>query len=961
MTPERWARIQELFHQALEQGKKAHAWLEATCEDEALRGEVLTLLAAHEQVDDSLERAVGDAFALATEEDNEPERQHIGPYRVLRELGRGGLSTVYLAERDDDEFHRQVAIKVVKRGMDTRDILSRLRRERQILATLDHPYIARLFDGGSTEDGLPYFVMEAIDGDPIDAWCDAQRLPIKARLELFRKVCTAVQYAHQNLVVHRDIKPGNLLVTADGTPKLLDFGIAKLLDHRDGVGGVGVVGNGIGGDGVVGDGVVGDGVVGDGIGNGNIGGGNIGGGNIGGGNISGGSISGGNIGGGNIGGGNAYTATAAGLRLLTPNYASPEQIRGEPLTTATDIYSLGVLLYQLLTGRPPYELPGSTAAMERVVCEEIPQRPSVAVQNPEEEREARSLARAGRPERIARMLRGDLDNITLMALRKEPQRRYASAQQFADDLRRYLQAMPVLARRDTFRYRAGKFIRRNRLAVLAVALVFLSLTAGMVATTWQARLAEAERVRAEKNLELAERQRAKAERVSTFLSDLFEQNDPGESKGDQVTAREILDQGAERIALDLKKEPELQADMMDVMGTVYQKLGLYTEAQSLLEQALELRHDMHGPQHTDVASSLRNLAFLHLTRNELEEAEDLYQQALRLRRTLEPQDDVALAEILNDLAVLRYSQQNFEAAERLFKDALELRRNVLPPDDPEIGETLHNLAALFMVSGDMEAAEEPMRQGLKIRRLNYGDLHPLVADSLNNLSVLVYYRNRPVEAEALTREVVEMRRKLLGPKHPDLAISLNNLAESLRAQGKLEEAEPIYREALSITREALGESNFNVSQIQLNLAFLHHKQGNLDQAETFYQESLTLRRELLGAEHQRTSYSLAGLGLIELDRGRLKKAESLLRDALHLHGTLSDPEFLADSRGGLGAALLEQGRFDEAEPLLLEALKIIEANPQLDDDLSEARNRLTRLYEVWGRPQEASKFRETVP
>jgi serine/threonine-protein kinase len=773
--------------------------------------------------------------------------------------------------------------------MDTRDILRRLRLERQILATLDHPYIARLFDGGSTEDGLPYFVMEPIDGEPIDTWCDRHRLSIKERLELFCKVCAALQYAHQNLVVHRDIKPANLLVTTDGTPKLLDFGIAKLLDH---------------------------------------------------GNTT------------------HYTATAAGIRLLTPNYASPEQVRGEVLTTATDIYSLGVLLYRLLTGRAPYELPTSSAAMERVVCEEIPERPSIAVRQWNDDQQARSLARGSRPDRLARRLRGDLDNIVLMALRKEPQRRYASAQQFSDDLQGYLQALPVLARRDTFRYRTEKFVRRNRLGVFAATLVFLSLAIGMVTTTWQARLARAERARAEENLTLAERQRAKAERVSDFLTDLFKRNNPEESKGEEVTAREILDQGARRIDTDLALEPEISADLMDVMGTVYQNLGDYDAAEELLRRALEKRRKVHGSHHPDVVMSLHNLASITATRNDFEAAQALYEEAIALSLAMEPPKDKMTAILLNSLGVLRFDREDLDQAETLFRRSLELHQRTPSEDDPEMVKPMNNLAALLYRRDDLQAAERLMRRTLDIRIRNYGDFHPKVALSLNSLVAVLKAQGRLSEAEELARRAVTMRRRLLGNDHSDLAVSINNLAELLRAQNRPDEAEPHYREALEITLRAFGEQHLNVSYMQMNLADLLAEQGEVDQAETLYRESLTLRRDLLGPTHLRTSYPLLELGRLAYRQGRFEAAEPLLRQALLLQEAYfqENSKDLAETQGLLGACLFEQARFTAAEELLLPAYRALEGKGQGSPEWHEARRRLRQLYRTWGRPQEARRF-----
>jgi eukaryotic-like serine/threonine-protein kinase len=464
MTPERWEEIKRLFEAASElPAEERSGYLDAACAaDAALRAEVKNLLLADAEAGSFIEAP---AYEAATKpmgagepagRDGAPQR--IGAYRLLSELGRGGMGAVYLAERADDEYRRRVAIKLIRRGMDSDEILRRFRHERQILASLDHPHIARLLDGGTSADGLPYFVMEHIEGEPLTDYCDRRRLSVTARLQLFRDVCAAVHYAHQSLVVHRDLKPSNILVTNDGAVKLLDFGIAKLLFASELT-----------------------------------------------------PLS--------------LRQTAPGVRLMTPEYASPEQVRGETVTTASDIYALGVILYELLTGRRPYRLTRrSLHEVERIVCEQEPERPSTAISRVEAEvdgagelhalatPESVSLTREGSPERLRRRLRGDLDNIVLRALSKEPARRYGSAEQFSEDLRRHLTGLPVIARPDTFGYRSGKFIRRHKAGVAAAAAAALMLAGfGANQTAQSARLAR-ERDRAVAAERVAAEQRREAER-----------------------------------------------------------------------------------------------------------------------------------------------------------------------------------------------------------------------------------------------------------------------------------------------------------------------------------------------------------------------------------------------------------------------------------------------------------------
>ncbi|MDX6501462.1 MAG: eukaryotic-like serine/threonine-protein kinase [Blastocatellia bacterium] len=518
MTPKRWQRINELFHAALVlDGQERSAFLVAqSAGDDALRAKVAALLTSHDQAEGFIQGSVfGNAAQLLVEDEAQAMiGQHIGLYKINREIGRGGMGTVYLATRDDNQYQKQVAIKVVKRGMDTDLVLARFRNERQILAGFDHPNIARLFDGGSTETGLPYFIMEYIEGLPIDGFCDTQRLATAARLELFRTVCAAVQYAHQHLVIHRDIKPSNILVTAEGLPKLLDFGIAKLL-HSEAT---------------------------------------------------------------------QRTATTGMLqRLMTPEYASPEQVLGEHVTTVSDVYSLGVLLYELLSGHSPYRfktlLPQDIA---QVISDSEPEKPSTVIDRVEEVTtggrkgmkltpESVSKTRDGRPEKLRRKLAGDLDNIVLMAMRKEPSRRYSSVGQFSEDIRRHLEGLPVLARKATLSYRATKFVRRNTVAVAAAAVISLIVIVGIAAIGWEAHVARGERARAEAAGARAERRFNQVRKLAHSV--LFDYNEAIQDLPGSMPVRERLVKDAleylDSLAGEANDDPSLQREL----ATAYEKVG----------------------------------------------------------------------------------------------------------------------------------------------------------------------------------------------------------------------------------------------------------------------------------------------------------------------------------------------------------------------------------------------------
>ncbi|MEM7052798.1 MAG: serine/threonine-protein kinase [Acidobacteriota bacterium] len=853
MTSERWLRTEDIFLEASElSGVERRRFLDRACGDDAeLRAEVDSLLAHAGGADDEIQRAITDALELARAEDDAASREQIGPYRILREVGRGGLATVYLAERADEQYRMQVAIKLVRRGLDTQDILSRMRRERQILASLNHPNIAQLHDGGTTEDGLPYFAMEYIDGLPIDGYCRQEGLSLRRRLELFRTVCDAVRYAHQNLIVHRDLKPSNLLVTGEGVPKLLDFGIAKLLDSEASS--------------------------------------------------------------------RTFAPTGPGIRLLTPEFASPEQVRGEPLTTATDIYSLGVLLYLLLTGRPPYRFANrQPRTVEKTVCHQPVAKPSLAVRQPPEDGDE---VFTERPERLARRLAGDLDNIVGMALRKEPARRYGSVEQLSEDLRRFLDSEPVSARPDTLAYRTSKFVRRHKAAVVTVLLVFFALLGGIVSTTWQARVAK-------NNLAEAERQRSQALRIQGFLEDLFKVSDPGVAQGQEISARQILDQGAQRIGRELQELPEQRAALEEVMGRVYRNLGLYDQAEEHLGQALTTRRELAAEDPRDLAASLNQLAVLYDTAGDFDRAAPLFEEALDLRRQRWPEDHAEIAETLNDLGAMLYHRGDLDGAEPLIEEALAMRRRVLEEGHPELAEGMNNLAALRRDRGDLVTAADLFDRARLIRELRLGADHPLTVETLANLGVVQWNRGELSVAAETLAEVLERKRRLLGEEHPLLASSLNNLASVRRAQGEAEEAGQLFREALDLSREKLGPDHPYVGVFLNNLGDLAAEQGEIEPAVAYFRQALDLRRRILPPGHWQTSYPLLRMGEIALEAGDPVAAEPLLREAheLRREGLDAGAWQTAVAAGSLGLCEAALGRTEAARELVHGALETLTAS-----------------------------------
>jgi serine/threonine-protein kinase len=803
-----------VFHAALARDAATrHELLDEACAgDAALRAEVEALLAAHRDAG-----GFGEEPVLA---DHDVAPSHIGRYRVLRELGRGGMGAVYLAERDEPGLRKTVAIKVVRRGMDSAFVVARFHRERQILAGLEHPGIARLYDGGATDEGLPYFVMEHVDGQDVLAYCDALRLTVADRLRLFVHVCEAVHYAHQHLVVHRDLKPSNVLVTAQGEPKLLDFGIAKLLSPQ-----------------------VGDA---------------------------------------------SLDETASVVRLLTPHYASPEQVQGERVTTASDVYSLGVILYELLSGHRPYRVKGSSPSeIERAVLEgdllppsapgTRPTRPG-AGQGPETAAVTPAEASALRqtsPRALRRRLHGDLDTVVLKALRRDPSHRYATAAELADDIRRHLDGFPVRARPDGRAYRAAKFLRRHRVGVGVAASVTVALLAGLaVALVGFTRARRAEAV--------AHAEAETARRVSDFMVDLFKINEPGESRGNAVTARELLDRGAQRVEEQLAGQPAVRANLLVAMGRAYGELGLFAPQARVLEQALQAQAAVHGQHSAEVARTLGLLTKAKMDKGSYAEARDLAARALAIQERLLGPDHLEVAQTLGNLGIAHWRLGDLPAARRALERALATREKVQGPDHAGLGGILNNVAILRWQEGDTEGARRLYERALAIFERDYDRDHPNVVRTLNNLANLLQQAGDLAGARALHERALASRRRMLAPDHPEIAETLNNLGDALRAAGALDEARQALTEALAIREKALGPDHEYVGTTLLNLGLTLADLGDDAAARPLLERSLELYRAALGPDHYNLAYPIAGLARLDQRAGDPAAAERGFRRALEL-------------------------------------------------------------------------------
>jgi eukaryotic-like serine/threonine-protein kinase len=787
---------------------------------------------------------------------SEMEGDRIGPYRVLRTLGVGGMGEVFLAERADAEFDQQVAIKVVYGGTVARSVQSRLKIERQILAQLDHPNIAHLLDGGSLADGTAYIVMEYVDGIPIDAYCDSNRLDIAGRLKLFQIVCGAVHYAHQNLIVHRDLKPSNILVTASGVPKLLDFGIAKLLDERQA-------------------------------------------------------------------GNHTLAVTQVDFRIMTPDHASPEQVRGQIITTSSDVYVLGVLLYKLLAGIGPFFIPSMRLAdIDRAICEKDPSLPSEAVATGDlVQTRAIAEVRGTTANRLRKILRGDLDNIVLMAMRKEPERRYSSSQQMASDIQRYLDGKPVMARRDTISYRTGKFVRRHWLPVTAGAGAILLILAFATTTYIQSLRIGAERDRVAQQRGLAERERVRAEEVSGFLVNLFKLSDPDENRGNQVTARELLDSGAKRLRSELKDQPETKAALLATVGAVYDSLGQYQDALPILDESLQLQPQAHDRSRVD---TLLELGQAHIGAGDLAGAEAPLQEALHLSQINFGSVSLESGHALWVLGALRHQQGQFSDAKDLYNRSLAILETVRAPQT-DVSAVLDDLAKVYAREHQWMLARQTNERALEIDRRVLGDDHPVIAKHLNSLAIDAENLGDYKLAETLFRDSIRRNERAYGDRHPETVAAIDNYGLLLQREGRLAEAEPLLRSALAVTLSLYGPDHYTVGYARVSLAILLHDKGNYAEAESEFRQALAIYNKTLPVNHQYRAAALMHFARLLVDQGKPGEALDLSEQSVKIW-TATSPDSsprTAEAHAIHADALAHLGKPHEAADELGAALPVL--------------------------------------
>ena len=913
MSPDEWKRVQRLFHDALDRPPEVRAeFLDNTCEDPDLRAQVDALLEADEGEAKRLDVPItGDLKA-----DARPGTS-IGPYAIRKEIGRGGMGRVFLAERED--VGSRVALKLVRSAMAAPEHVERFLVERRILARLEHPNIARLLDAGVTPDDTPFFAMEYVEGETITAYCDRRQLPVNERLELFATVGQAVAHAHQNLIVHRDLKPSNVFVSEDGRVKLLDFGIAKMLDA------------------------------------------------------------------------DAPGLTATGRNVMTPGYAAPEQVRGEAITTATDVYAMGVVLYELLTGfRPHSDESSGPYEIERNVLETDPRPPSEVVgtatrgrasgvatvtDSPQDAEktgtDATGADATGTPDiatarsttvaNLRRALRGDIDTIVLKALRREPDRRYDSAAQFVDDIRRVLDGRPVSARPDTFRYRARTFVRRHKIGVGAAVAVLLSLVIGLGAAIWQGQRARAAQAEAEAAREQVEEELAKSEAVTGFLVDLFQASNPEENIGLDLTARTLLQRGEERVDT-LTEQPLVQAELQNVIGQVYTDLGDYERADRLLMKSLTTRREASGDTR-EVADAMFNLGVLRWRQSNFAEAELVFREAYDIRKELygtELHPDVAGA--LNALALSISKQGRLTEAVPMQERMMEISPQ-LEESEQWQAMSMNNLAVLYQNLERYGQAAPLAEEMLAFQQGLHDAPHPQIAMGLTNLGSILTDALRAEEAIPHLREALAMRKTIYDSGHPEIASAYHNLAEATFRAGQMEAADSLFRVAIEKKATALGTDHAGYGDVLQDYGLYLRDTGQRERARDTLTVALQVRESIAGANLTRVARTLAAIASLDLAEetaASARDAESRLRRAALIFAERFDEphpfSYVIQSR--LGRALLLQQRYDAAETELRAAYRGLEGvtgAPSLDRPATA--DALATLYAATGQPEYAETWR----
>jgi serine/threonine protein kinase len=851
METERWQQVDRLLQSALERPPaEREAFLREACHgDPSLEREVRSLLAAHHEAVSFLESpAIEVAYPTL---DSLAEAKHvIGPYHLLELIGEGGMGEVWLAEQKEP-VRRRVAVKLIKAGMDTREVVSRFEAERQALALMDNPTIAKVFDAGSTPQGRPYFVMEYVAGISITAYCDKHKLTMRRRLELFIQVCEGVQHAHQKAIIHRDLKPSNILVTEiDGTPvpRIIDFGVAKATSQR-------------------------------------------------------------------LSAGTVYTRV--GSIIGTPEYMSPEQadMTGEDVDTRTDVYSLGVILYELLVGVLPLDLNRLPFdEVMRCLREQDAPRPSTKLRTIGDRATVTAQNRCLDPRTLGRQLNGDLDSIALKALEKDRARRYATPTELAADIERYLRHEPVMAHPASVGYRARKYIRRHRLGVGIAASMVVLLVAFAIVEALQ--------------LRRITRERDRADRLTEFMTGMFKVSDPSEARGNTVTAREILDKASKEIDTGLAQDPELQAKMMYTMAYTYTGLGLYARSESLVKRALEIQRRVLGSRHPDTLHSMGLLATDLTNEGNFPAAEELQRETLAIQEsTLGPEHRETLKS-MTSLAESLDEEGRYAEAEKLYRETLESSRRVLGPEDLDTLYLAATLSEFLTREGHYAEAENLARETLEVERRILGPDHVDTLQSMRSVARALWGEGHYAESEKLFRELLDIQRRVFGPVHPNTLTSMSDLAQDLTEEGRYSEAENLDRAIVDLNRRVYEPEHRWVLIGMSNLAIVLGDERHYAEAETLYRQIVEIQRRTLGRGHPYTLLTLENEAINFSREGRYSEAERLAREAVVVAEKASQPGILDHAWYGFACTAAVAGRRDEALVYLRNAINSGFRNPE---------------------------------
>jgi len=871
MTPERWQQIRDVLEEAQElEPAQRSAFLDRAClSDQSLRQEIDVLLASGDEARSSFLQSapapdglIANLEGILSSGTLQAGQLFAERFQLVRRLGEGGMGQVWLAEQMSP-VRRQVALKLIKAGMYDEAVVQRFQSERQSLAIMDHSAIAKVFDAGATPQGQPYFVMEFVSGLPITDYCDQRKLKIADRLEIFIQVCEGVQHAHQKAIIHRDLKPANILVQdVDGkpAPRIIDFGLAKAITPR---------------------------------------------------------------------GAGETVFTQLGHFMGTPGYVSPEQADPtvQDVDTRTDVYSLGVVLYVLLAGLQPFETKQRQKQpldeLLRKLREEEPPRPSTKVGADRDTSAETAAARGTEPKQLVSTLRGDLDWITMRALEKDRARRYGAPSELAADIRRYLNHEPVVARPASAGYRARKYVRRHRVAVATFVGLVLLLTAFSVLQAVQLRRITRERDRAAHERDRATHERDRATRITDFMTQMFKVSDPNEARGNTVTAREILDKASRDMETGLAKDPEVQAQMMQVMASTYLNLGLNPRAHELAQRALDARQSLLGPDDPRTFESMTQLGRVLDHEGHEPEAERLERQALAGERRIVGPDDPLTIETMSNLAWIVEAQGRFDESEKLTREVIDTATRKLGPESTQVLAAMSNLGTVLWNQGRYDEAEREYRQLLDVDRRVLGPDHPGTLNTMGHLAISFQSEGRSSEAEQMYRDVLAIEQRVLGPEHPGLTGDMFNLATLLSNEGHHAEAEKLYREALTIQLRTYGPEHPRTLLSKSGLADELFKQGHIHEAEQLNRETLASMIRVIGPEHPSTLVCQTNLAEDLIGEGRYAEGEKNAREALDTITRTLGPQhpYALLALQELGTAMAHTHRYAEASKLFRDVIE----------------------------------------